>query len=239
MTTNNPTQNSERTAVVNNAADSTGDVPLTSGILQEFFAAIVVACVAIPMGMGIASTSSAPPIAGIIAGIIGGLVVGWISGSPTSITGPSAGLTFAIASLMGTMNNAFDTFLLAVVIAGLIQVLFGIFKLGWLSSFFPASVLDALLAAIGIILIFKQIPHLFGHDSDPEGDMAFLQPDRRTTFTELISLFEGDIHIGATAVGILTLVLIIGLQFFYRSKKFPLPGMLIGWVMRGSLMANT
>jgi MFS superfamily sulfate permease-like transporter len=208
-------------------------LPLTTGILTEFSAAIVVACVAIPMGMGIASISGAPPIAGIIAGIIGGLIVGSLSGSPTSITGPSAGLTLTIASLMGTLNS-FETFLMAVTVAGLLQIGFGVAKLGWVSSFFPSSVLDALLAAIGIILIFKQVPHLLGHDTDPEGDMAFLQPDRRTTFTELISLFEGDIHIGAATVGLLTLALILGLQFWSRSKKIHLPAISIG-VIVGSL----
>lgn len=208
-------------------------LPLTTGILTEFSAALVVACVAIPMGMGIATISGAPPEAGIIAGIIGGLIVGSLSGSPTSITGPSAGLTMVIASLMGSLNS-FETFLMAVTIAGLLQVVFGVAKLGWLSSFFPSSVLDALLAAIGIILIFKQIPHLLGHDIDPEGDMAFLQPDRRTTFTELLSLFEGDINIGAATIGLFTLTLIMALQYWSRSKRLQLPSMIIG-VIGGTL----
>jgi MFS superfamily sulfate permease-like transporter len=132
-----------------------------------------------------------------------------------------------IASLLGMMNS-FETFLIAVTIAGLLQIVFGIAKLGWLSSFFPSSVLDALLVAIGIILILKQLPHLLGHDTDPDGDMAFLQPDRRTTFTELISLFEGDVHVGAATVGLLTLLTIIGLQYWSRSKKLQLPAMLMG-----------
>lgn len=214
-------------------------LPLTTGIINELGAAFVVACVAIPMGMGIASISGAPPVAGMLAGIIGGVVVGSLSGSPTSISGPSAGLTLAIASLLGAMNS-FETFLIAVTIAGLLQIAFGIAKLGWLSSFFPSSVLDALLAAIGIILILKQVPHLQGHDTDPDGDMAFLQPDRRTTFTELTSLFEGDVHGGATTVGLFTLVTIIGLQYWSRSKKLQLPAMLIGVLvgLLSSLVVN-
>lgn len=202
-------------------------LPLTTGIINELGAAFVVACVAIPMGMGIAAISGTPPMAGIVAGIIGGLVVGLLSGSPTSISGPSAGLTLAIASLMGMMNS-FETFLMAVTIAGLLQIVFGLVKLGWLSSFFPSSVLDALLAAIGVILILKQIPHLLGHDTDPDGDMAFLQPDRRTTLTELTSLFEGDVHLGAATVGLLTLAAIIALQYWSRSQKLRLPAMLLG-----------
>lgn len=221
-------------AAFDESSRPSADLPLTTGIITEVGAAIVVACVAIPMGMGIASMSGAPPVAGIIAGIIGGLVVGFISGSPTSITGPSAGLTLTITALMATLQQGqdakFETFLMAVTVAGAIQIIFGIAKLGWLSSFFPSSVLDALLAAIGIILIFKQIPHLLGHDTDPEGDMAFLQPDRRTTFTELFSLFEGDIHAGAATVGVLTLALIVGLQFWGRSKRLHLPSMLIAVV---------
>lgn len=215
------------------------DLPLTTGILTEFGAAIVVACVAIPMGMGISAISGAPPAAGIVAGIIGGLVVGWFSGSPTSITGPSAGLTLTITSLMGTLNS-FQTFLMAVTVAGLLQIVFGIARLGWLASFFPSSVLDALLAAIGIILIFKQVPHLLGHDTDPEGDMAFLQPDRRTTFSEIISLFDGDVHVGAATVGLLTLAFILGLQHLGRVKRWHLPAMLIGVVVGtlASLLVN-
>ncbi len=220
-------------AAFKNALRADSELPLTTGVLTEFGAAIVVTCVAIPMGMGIASISGAPPVAGIVAGIIGGLIVGLISGSPTSITGPSAGLTLAIASLIGSLNS-FETFLLAVTIAGLIQIAFGIARLGWLASFFPSSVLDALLAAIGIILILKQIPHLLGHDTDTEGDMAFLQPDRRTTFSELFALFEGDVHAGAAAVGLLTLAVIVGLQQWNRSKNFQLPAMLIG-VVTGTL----
>lgn len=227
MKSDNQTQLAKDMAVIEDSLRPDAALPLTTGILTELGAAIVVACVAIPMGMGIASISGAPPTAGIVAGIIGGLVVGLLSGSPTSISGPSAGLTLAIASLMAVMNS-FETFLLAVTIAGLLQIVFGIAKLGGLSSFFPSSVLDALLAAIGIILILKQIPHLLGHDTDPEGDMAFLQPDRRTTLTELVSLFEGDVHVGAATVGLLTLVSIIGLQYWNRSKKLQLPAMLIG-----------
>ncbi len=233
MKSENRTQLIDDQAAFKNSLRADSELPLTTGVLTEFGAAIVVTCVAIPMGMGIASISGAPPVAGIVAGIIGGLIVGLISGSPTSITGPSAGLTLAIASLIGSLNS-FETFLLAVTIAGLLQIAFGIARLGWLSSFFPSSVLDALLAAIGIILILKQIPHLLGHDTDTEGDMAFLQPDRRTTFSELFALFEGDVHAGAAAVGLLALAVIVGLQHWNRSKNFQLPAMLIG-VVTGTL----
>ncbi|MDA0660879.1 MAG: SulP family inorganic anion transporter [Planctomycetota bacterium] len=226
----NPTQLDKDLAAFDDSLRPNATLPHSTSVLTEFSAAIVVACVAIPMGMGIASISGAPPEAGIIAGIIGGLLVGSLSGSPTSITGPSAGLTLVLASLIGTLNS-FETFLLAVTIAGLLQVVFGVAKLGWLSSFFPSSVLDALLAAIGIILVLKQVPHLLGHDTDPEGDMAFLQSDRRTTFTELLSLFEGDVHLGAATVGLFTLALIVALQYWSRSKKLQFPSMFLGVVV--------
>ena len=135
MKSRSTAQRADDQKTLDEASRPDADLPLSTGVLTEFGAAIVVACVAIPMGMGIASMSGAPPMAGIVAGIIGGLVVGWISGSPTSITGPSAGLTLAIASLIGTLSS-FEAFLLAVVAAGLLQIIFGIARLGWLASFF-------------------------------------------------------------------------------------------------------
>ncbi|HAC91821.1 MAG TPA: sulfate transporter [Planctomycetaceae bacterium] len=211
------------------------NLPLMTGMIGEFWAAVVVACVAIPMGMGIASLSGAPPESGILAGIIGGFVVGWLSGSPTSITGPSEGLPLTVATLLGSLNS-FEAFLLALVLAGLLQILFGVLKFGWLSSFFPSSVLEALLAAIGIILIFKQIPHLLGHDTDPEGDMAFLQPDRYNTFTELWTLANGEIHWGAALVGVVTLVVLWGLRFWIAPGRLPMPAMLIA-IVAGTLIS--
>lgn len=209
------------------------DLPLSTGILSELAASIVVACIAIPMGLGIAAISGAPPIAGILSGIIGGLVVGLISGSPTSITGPSAGLTLTVAALISSAAS-FETFLLSVVVAGLLQIIFGIARLGWISSFFPSSVLEALLSAIGVILILKQIPHLLGHDTDIEGDMAFLQPDRRTTFSELMSLIEGDVHWGAMIAGLVTLAVIAGLDHWLKARRSNLPVMLIA-IVTGTL----
>ncbi|MBX3422759.1 MAG: bifunctional SulP family inorganic anion transporter/carbonic anhydrase [Pirellulaceae bacterium] len=211
------------------------DLPLFTGLVKEFGAAIVVACVAIPMGMGIATLSGVPPESGILAGIIGGLVVGWLSGSPTSITGPSAGLTLTLTTLLGTLGT-FETLLLAIVLAGLLQILFGIFKFGWISSFFPSSVIEALLAGIGIILIFKQIPHLLGHDTDPEGDMSFVQPDRHNTFSELTSLLQGEIHLGTAVVGIFTLAVLFGLRHGWKSGKPPLPAMLLA-ILFGTVLS--
>ena len=78
----------------------------------------------------------------------------------------------------------------------------GIARAGAMSAFFPSSVIKGLLAAIGVILILKQLPHLFGHDTDPDGEMSFIQPDHENTFTELLSLILGDFHVGATVIGL-------------------------------------
>lgn len=214
--------------------DVHGDSPQSSPklarlVIDEFWAALVLTCVAIPMGMGIALIAGAPPMAGIISGVIGGLVVGWLSGSPTSITGPSAGLTLIIGGQLAALGQ-FETFLLAVVVAGSIQVLFGLFRLGWLSGFFPSSVLQALLAAIGINLILKNIPHLLGHDTDPLGDMSFFQPDRKTTLTELWTLVSGEIHLGAMVVGLATLAALFGLRALAKEKSLPVPSVLAALV---------
>ena len=118
-----------------------------------------------------------------------------MSGSHTSVSGPAAGLTAVVATQLDQLGS-FEAFLLAVVIGGVIQVGLGLVKAGSLSSFFPSSVIKGLLAAIGVILILKQIPHLVGDDNDVEGDMAFLQPDEKNTFTELAAIFQGEWHQG-------------------------------------------
>ncbi|NBS07574.1 MAG: SulP family inorganic anion transporter, partial [Verrucomicrobia bacterium] len=119
-----------------------------------------------------------PLAAGIIAGIVGGLIVGALSGSSTSVTGPAAGLTAVVAAQIAELGS-FQAFLVAVVVAGALQIVFGILKGGFLSSFFPSSVVKGLLAAIGIIIILKQLPHLVGYDADPVGDTNFTQPDQK------------------------------------------------------------
>lgn len=177
-------------------------------VAKDLIAGLIVFLVALPLCLGIALASNAPLVSGLVAGIIGGVLVGWLSGSHTSVTGPAAGLTAIVATQISTLG-AFDIFLTAVVIAGALQIILGVVKAGALSAFFPSSVIKGLLAAIGVILILKQLPHLLGHDKDPEGEMAFLQPDDKNTFTELIAVFTGDVHYGAMVVGFLSLGLLI------------------------------
>lgn len=154
-----------------------------------------------------ALASNAPLISGIVAGIIGGILVGVLSGSQTSVSGPAAGLTAIVAAQIGKLGS-FETFLLAVMIAGVMQIILGLCRAGFIAAFFPSSVIKGLLAAIGVILVLKQIPHVVGHDPDPEGDMYFLQPDHENTFTEIWSALF-DIQPGAALVGVLSILMMV------------------------------
>lgn len=192
---------------------------------KDLVAGLVVFLVALPLCLGVAVASNAPPLAGILAGIIGGVVVGFLSGSHTSVTGPAAGLTAVVAAQIGKLGT-FDTFLLAVMLAGLIQFLMGVFRAGSIAGFFPSSVIKGLMAAIGVILILKQIPHVVGHDPDPEGDMAFAQPDHENTFTEIWASFF-DVQWGAALVGLLSIVLMVVWDKIPRLKKSLVPAPLV------------
>jgi carbonic anhydrase len=193
---------------------------------RDLLSGLIVFLVALPLCLGIALASNAPPVAGIISGVIGGILVGWLSGSRTSVSGPAAGLTAIVAAQI-TSLGAFDTFLLAVILAGMIQVALGMLRAGGLAAFFPSSVIQGLLAAIGLILILKQFPHILGHDTDPEGEMAFEQPDHETTLSELLTLFTGDVHQGAIVVGLLSLLLLFVWDRFPKLKKGFIPAPLV------------
>ena len=195
-----------------------------SNLPRDLSAGVVVFLVALPLCLGIALASGAPLFAGLLAGIIGGLVVGSLSGSHTSVSGPAAGLTAIVAAQIATLGS-FQAFLLAVFIGGLMQIGLGIMRAGALSAFFPSSVIKGLLAAIGVILILKQIPHLLGHDTDPEGDMSFVQPDKENTFSEIATLFTGDIHVGAAIIGLtgITLLLVWERTKFLKNSIVPGP----------------
>jgi MFS superfamily sulfate permease-like transporter len=182
--------------------------------LKDLSAGLVVFLVALPLCLGVALASNAPLFAGIVAGIIGGVLVGVLSGSHTSVSGPAAGLTAIVAAQIGKLGS-FDVFLLAVMLAGVLQIILGACRAGFIAAFFPSSVIKGLLAAIGVILILKQIPHVFGHDPDPEGDMGFSQFDDENTFTELWSTLF-DIQPGAALVGVLSILLMM----FWEKIKF-------------------
>ena len=174
---------------------------------QDFLAAVVVFLVALPLCLGIAQGSEMNVITGVVAGIIGGIVVGLISGSPLSVSGPAAGLITVVISANADLG-APELFFLALLLAGVIQFLLGLFKLGAISEYIPNSVIKGMMAAIGIILILKQIPHLFGHDSDPFGDDNFFQNDGENTFTEIFNSL-GFTTVGAIIIGLISLGIMV------------------------------
>lgn len=192
---------------------------------RDVTAGLVVYLVALPLCLGIALASQAPLASGLISGIIGGIVVGALSGSHTSVSGPAAGLTAVVAAQIAGLGS-FQAFLLAVVVAGLMQVGLGLLRAGFIASFFPSSVIKGLLAAIGVILILKQLPHVVGHDKDIEGEMGFIQPDGENSFTELVAAFF-DIQPGAAAIGLLSIVLLLLWQRVKVLKNSPIPGPLV------------
>lgn len=194
-------------------------------------AGVVVSLVALPLCLGIALASGAPLFSGVIAGICGGLVVGLLSGSQISVSGPAAGLTVIVLNAIETLG-AFESFLLAVFIAGLFQLILGTLKAGIIGHFFPSSVIKGMLSAIGLILILKQIPHALGDDKDYVGDEGFFQPDGENTFTEIVMAVQ-NVHLGALLISLSCLaILIFWDKPFMKSKKWTkiIPGPLVAVV---------
>ncbi len=176
-------------------------------IKNDLPSGLVVFLVALPLCLGIALASGAPLFSGIIAGIIGGTVVAFTSGSALSVSGPAAGLTVIVLNAIHQLGS-YDVFLLAVVLAGLIQIILGFLKAGIIGYYFPSSVIKGMLAAIGIILILKQIPHSFGYDKDNEGDFDFIQSDGENTFTGIFHSIN-HVHFGALIIALVSLFILI------------------------------
>ncbi|MDC6362261.1 MULTISPECIES: SulP family inorganic anion transporter [Flavobacteriaceae] len=176
-------------------------------IKNDLPASIVVFFVALPLCLGIALASGAPLFSGLIAGIIGGIVVGSLSGSQIGVSGPAAGLAAIVLTAIGTLGG-YENFLVAVVLGGIIQIVFGLLKAGVIAYYFPSSVIKGMLTGIGIIIILKQIPHFFGYDADPEGDFAFFQVDGENTFSGIISAIN-SISPGATVIAVVALSILI------------------------------
>ena len=178
-----------------------------SKLKADLPASIVVFLVALPLCLGVALASGAPLLSGVISGIVGGLVVGFLSQSHTSVSGPAAGLAAVVLAAITQLGD-FPTFLLAVVIAGVIQLLMGFFKGGFIANYIPSNVIKGLLAAIGIILILKQIPHAVGFDRDPEDDFTFFQKDGENTFSELFTMLN-YFSWGAVIISVLSMAIMI------------------------------
>jgi MFS superfamily sulfate permease-like transporter len=203
-------------------------VSLISSAGSDISASIVVFLVALPLCLGVAVASDATPFAGIIAGIVGGIVVGMLSGSHVSVSGPAAGLTVIVA---GAINGSpsYEVFLAAIVVAGMIQIALGFIKAGIIGEYIPASVIKGMLAAIGLILILKQIPHFFGDDAVPEGDENFIQSDGQNTFTELWTAIT-DPTPAAMVIGFISIAILLlwDTSFFKKNKVLSMiPGSLV------------
>ena len=182
-------------------------------------ASIVVFLVAIPLCLGIALASGAPLFSGLVSGIIGGILVGVLSGSPLGVSGPAAGLAIIVFNAITDLGG-FEIFLVAVIIAGIIQLIMGFAKAGIIAYFFPSSVIHGMLAGIGIVIFLKQIPHALGYDKDPEGDFGFNQIDGQNTFDELINMMD-YINPGILIIFAISLfILILWDTSFFKKLKF-------------------
>jgi MFS superfamily sulfate permease-like transporter/carbonic anhydrase len=196
---------------------------------EDLTSGIVVFLVSLPLCLGIAIASGAPLVSGLVSGIIGGIFIGILSKSHTSVSGPSAGNSAFVLAAVSTLGS-FEIFLSVLVLSGGFQILMGLLRLGNLAYFFPSSVLKGVLAAIGIILVLKQIPHALGSDSDFEGDFYFSSKDDSNTFTEIINSFQ-DIHSGALAIFLVSFLMIILWDRFKLFDKIKLPAPLMAVIL--------
>jgi SulP family sulfate permease len=179
-------------------------------------ASIIVFFVALPLCLGIALASGAPLFAGIIAGIIGGIIVGLASDSTLGVSGPAAGLAVIVLTSIASLGS-WEVFLMAVVLSGVIQLVLGYAKAGFIAYFFPSSVIKGMLTGIGLLIILKQIPHALGWDKDAMGDDSFLQADGQNTFSEIAQAFN-FISPGALLIGTVSLALLIFWDKFLMKK---------------------
>ena len=189
------------------SAGATPPKSMFSTLGQDAPAGLVVFLVALPLCLGISLASGAPLLAGVVAGIVGGVLVSWLSGSALSVTGPAAGLTTIVLAGIGTLGS-FPAMLMATAVAGVIQIIMGLARAGIIALYFPAAVIRGMLAAIGIILIMKQIPHFLGADSDYFEDMNFSQFDGLNTFSAIGAAVRG-LSPGSVLVGVVAMALML------------------------------
>ena len=192
--------------------------------IQDLLSGVVVFLVALPLCLGIALASGAPILSGIIAGIVGGIIVGLLSGSHISVAGPAAGLTAVILVQLEQLGGNYAAFLWCIVFAGFLQILFGLFKLGFFANFIPNNVILGLLAAIGVILMITQIPYLFGLSNFSWNQLWTGQ------INQILLQFDQ----GAMLIGVVSLLLILAWDSS-PLKKWVLPSALIAVVVAGLL----
>ena len=219
---------------------------LVSRIKSNFSSGLVVFLVALPLCLGIALASGAPPLAGVISGIIGGIVVGFLSNSPISVSGPAAGLTAILVAGI-TELGSFELVLMAGVIAGLIQIIFGFLKAGSISNYFPNNVIEGMLAGIGIIIVLKQIPYALGFTDlalEGEGLLTTILSSPKYFFSSVMA----HIHPGAVIITLISIGILLlweKVPAFGKLKMVPgalvavTAGILLNWIFKttGSALA--
>jgi MFS superfamily sulfate permease-like transporter len=179
-------------------------------IKYDLSSSVVVFLVALPLCLGIAQASTDRPdliFSGVIAGIVGGIIVGAFSGSALGVAGPAAGLVVIVSDALKTLGS-FEALMLAILLAGIIQVIAGFLKAGIIGYYFPSSVIKGMLAAIGLTLILKEIPHALGYDKDFMGDFALAQSDGHNTFSELYYALN-NISPAAVIISVISIALLI------------------------------
>ena len=209
---------------------------------RDIPASIVVFLVALPLCLGIALASGAPLFSGVIAGIVGGIIVAWASGSHLSVSGPAAGLTVIVFHAIESLGS-FSAFLLSVVLAGVFQLALGFLKAGLIGAFFPVAVIKGMLAAIGLILIIKQVPHATGFDASFDGDESYMRETAESSFFELSESLQG-ISPGATLVSCIALLILMlwetdFLRRFSLVRLIPGPLLVVIWGIGFNILAQS
>ena len=198
---------------------------------EDVPASLVVFLVALPLCLGIALASGAPLFSGIIAGLVGGLLVSILSGSQLAVTGPAAGLTVIVFTAIETLGS-FQGLLMAVVLAGIFQLALGYLRAGIIGAFFPSAVIEGMLAAIGLILIIKQVPHAAGYDASYEGDESYMQETAESSFLELFESLSQNVSTGSIIISVVALLILIGWGFLKSHpilKLIPAPLIAVIW----------
>ena len=219
---------------------------LFANLKSDLPSGLVVFLVALPLCLGIALASGAPFFSGIISGIIGGIVIGSLSNSSLSVSGPAAGLAALVFGAISSIGD-FSLFLCAVFIAGILQILLGVAKLGGIANYIPGSVIKGMLTSIGILIVAKQIPHAFGYDKDEKGNITELLPYGDEDMHELLQPLQ-HIEVGVFILCLLSIIIMIvwDKPFIKKRIKF-VPGALVAvivaviineiWIKTGSKLA--
>ncbi|RZJ72201.1 SulP family inorganic anion transporter [Flavobacterium sp.] len=194
-----------------------------ANLKSDFASGLVVFLVALPLCLGIALASGAPPLSGILAGIIGGIIIGSLSNSNISVSGPAAGL---IAIVLTAINKfgAFEIFLLSVLLAGVFQLILGFIRAGAISNYFPSNVIEGMLAGIGIIIITNQMEHAFGYDKSGEtGEESLFRLDGGNPFSDIPDIIA-RVEPGAIVIALVSLAILIAwdkIGFLKRLRLLP------------------